>query len=223
MPARLTDEQTRPIMLAAGLEPLEPYPDKNNGPWRCRCECLACGETVTPRHSNVIRGHQGCRYCSGNGLPDHHAAATMLAARLRPLEPFPGTMNPWRCECMDCGRTLTPRHNTIQNVRGGCATCGYARNAERMRLDPSAAAEVMIEADLEPLEPMSRLALRPRTSNNRSSNGGATTSMLPKQRPPTKCRKADGRRPPHSFTLTSTRRSNVSTPRSPASLRCLPN
>ena len=36
MTARLTDEQTVPVMRAAGVEPLEPYPGGKT-PWKCRC------------------------------------------------------------------------------------------------------------------------------------------------------------------------------------------
>ena len=56
---RLTDEETVPVMEAAGLEPLEPYPGADV-PWRCRCR--SCGSDVAPRYNGVRQG-RGCQVC----------------------------------------------------------------------------------------------------------------------------------------------------------------
>ena len=41
------------VMLAAGLEPLEPYVN-NHTPWRCRC--MRCGTEVSPEYNNIKSG-----------------------------------------------------------------------------------------------------------------------------------------------------------------------
>jgi hypothetical protein len=46
-------------MLAAGMEPLEPYPGSTVR-WRCRC--VTCGSEITPSLTSV-RGGPGCIEC----------------------------------------------------------------------------------------------------------------------------------------------------------------
>ena len=60
MTRRLTDSETRPLMLKAGLLPLVPYPG-NNKPWKCRC--LSCNEEVSPHYGSVRSGRGGCIHC----------------------------------------------------------------------------------------------------------------------------------------------------------------
>ncbi len=48
------------IMRKSNLEPTKPFTNSSS-PWEC--ECLRCGETVTPTLQNVKRGHGGCIYC----------------------------------------------------------------------------------------------------------------------------------------------------------------
>jgi hypothetical protein len=43
------------------------------------------------------------------------AEGIMFAARLRPLDPYPGGDKPWRCQCLKCEREVTPR---FRDVRG---------------------------------------------------------------------------------------------------------
>jgi recombinational DNA repair protein (RecF pathway) len=133
-------------MRAAGLEPLEPYPG-TGVPWRCRH--LACGREVTPRMSNIIKGQQGCVYCSGRArIAPEEAAAVMRAAGLEPLEPYPGSDRKWRCRHVVCGREVTPTYVRINSGTGPCRWC--APNAP---VDPDAAAVDMRAAGLEPLSP----------------------------------------------------------------------
>ncbi len=69
----------------------------------------------------------------------------MLAAGLRPLEPFPGSAKPWRCEHA-CGRVVSPTYNHIQQGRGGCSVCA------RKEVDPEIVMATMFSAGLTPLE-----------------------------------------------------------------------
>jgi hypothetical protein len=56
--------------------------------------------------------------------------ATMLAADLEPLVPYPGGVHePWRCKHNKCGNEVRPTYANIQKGQGGCRTCappGYA-------------------------------------------------------------------------------------------------
>jgi hypothetical protein len=47
----------------------------------------------------------------------------MQAVDLQPLEIYPGSLRPWKCRCMTCGRTVTPCYSTIQRGGGGCRWC----------------------------------------------------------------------------------------------------
>ena len=51
-------------MVAAGYEPLEPYPGAKSR-WRCRC--TTCNNEVTPHFKHVQNG-QRCRFCTPGGL-----------------------------------------------------------------------------------------------------------------------------------------------------------
>lgn len=70
----------------------------------------------------------------------------MRTAGAEPLEPYPGATVNWRCRCMKCGRTITPRVSKVL-VRGVCGYC-----AGKL-VDPASAVERMRSAGLEPLVP----------------------------------------------------------------------
>ena len=54
-------DEAAAVMLAADLEPIEPYV-RSSAPWRCRC--LICDHEVTPALSNVQAGSR-CKFCAG--------------------------------------------------------------------------------------------------------------------------------------------------------------
>lgn len=64
------------MMVAAGAEPLEPYPGARE-PWRCGC--LTCGREVTPRLDSVRNKTQGaCKQCAERGLWANESARVYL-------------------------------------------------------------------------------------------------------------------------------------------------
>jgi len=83
LPSRFDHEAAAAIMRAAGVEPIEQYPNSQS-PWRC--QCLACGNEVTPQLGNVRAGHAACGYCAGSKVDPVTAEAVMRAAGLIPLE-----------------------------------------------------------------------------------------------------------------------------------------
>lgn len=113
-------------MLESGIQPLEPYPGVSK-PWLSRC--LRCKKEVSPRLTNVLRGHDGCRYCahlvsSGKRKSKpSEALADMEAAGYTPLEDYPGVMHPWRCIHNSCGKEVIRKLNKIRSGEIGCAFC----------------------------------------------------------------------------------------------------
>jgi len=139
---RLTDTETVPVMLAAGLTPLEPYPGSGE-PWLCRHEC---GREVKPQYSNIQQGGGGCSVCTGPDVDPAIVMATMAAAGLKPLTPYPGAHKPWRCR-HECGREVQPWYTSIQQGRGGCLVCAGKK------VDPEIVMATMVAAGLTPLVP----------------------------------------------------------------------
>ncbi len=140
---RVDPSEALDAMLAAGMEPLEPYPGTNTA-WRCRC--LTCHRIISPTYSSVDRG-SGCAWCAGLRVDPDDAVTAMLGAGLRPLEPYPGSGSPWRCECLTCKREVNPAYGAIKQGQGGCVYCAGRR------VDVEEAVQTMIKVGLQPLEP----------------------------------------------------------------------
>ncbi|MER7805120.1 hypothetical protein ABTX71_32930 [Streptomyces parvulus] len=73
----------------------------------------------------------------------------------RPLEAFPGSQRPWRCQCMTCGQINAPRYNDIVNKGGGVCrgVCRSQKIATRLKHNSHAAAATMQRWGWLPLEP----------------------------------------------------------------------
>jgi len=116
---RIPEAEAVAIARAAGLEPLEPY---RNNQTRWHCLCLTCGRATSPMLTSLKRGSAGCGWCSRHYIHPDEACAVMRAADLEPLVPYPGAMNPWRCQCLRCGKTVSPGLQAVQNGHG-CRWC----------------------------------------------------------------------------------------------------
>ena len=139
---RLDPDEALALVRSRELTPLEPYPGKNDLPWKCTCE--RCGRQVSPSYASMRRG-SSCGFCSGNRADSSEAEAMMREAGFEPLAPYPGD-RPWRCTCLQCGRESSPWPGSVR--RGSrCAYCS------RNRIDPAEAARTMREAGLEPHGP----------------------------------------------------------------------
>jgi hypothetical protein len=144
-----TNERSRnalEVMRSGGLEPLEDYIN-NTTPWKC--ECLVCGRIVNQSLKSVqVRGanRKGCKHCAPNArISESAALEVMKLANLRPLEPFKNSASKWKCQCVNCGRTVSPRYNQIKQGQSGCAYC--SGNA----VDMDEAVKLFLENDLDPL------------------------------------------------------------------------
>jgi glycosyltransferase involved in cell wall biosynthesis len=51
------------------------------------------------------------------------AAKVMKSAGYEPLEPYKNSKHPWKCKHLECGETITPTYNQIQQGWRGCKHC----------------------------------------------------------------------------------------------------
>jgi hypothetical protein len=80
------------------------------------------------------------------------AETVMLKAGLKPLEPYPGALNKWKCLHLPCGEIVSVQYNTVQQGKGGCATCGLKKSAKSRTFSEEKAISIMLEKGLRPLE-----------------------------------------------------------------------
>jgi recombinational DNA repair protein (RecF pathway) len=83
------------------------------------------------------------------------AAKVMRAAKLEPLEEYPGNKEKWKCKCLRCGKTVYPSFSSVRNNGGGCKDCGIKKASESRRNSEKEAVEIMKNAGALPLEPYS--------------------------------------------------------------------
>lgn len=137
-------EEAVKVMLNAQLRPLDPFPGSKN-PWRS--ECLRCGEEVTPVYGNVNQGDGGCKHCGGHYVSPEAAIALMLAANIKPLEPYKNAGTRWNSQCLVCKKNIAPTYNSVRQRGSACKYCA------KVFIDADDAIRVMRDAKLEPLVP----------------------------------------------------------------------
>jgi recombinational DNA repair protein (RecF pathway) len=135
-------EEATKVMINAKLKPLEPFPGSKN-PWRC--ECLRCGEVVTPVYGNVNQGDGGCKYCGGHYASPDAAEKLMVLNNAIPLEPYVNSGVPWHCRCTKCNRDIYPTYNSVQQRGGACSYCS------KRKIDAKDAYQIMVKAGATPL------------------------------------------------------------------------
>jgi hypothetical protein len=75
------------------------------------------------------------------------AVKEMKSAGYEPLEPYKNSKHPWKCKHLECGETITPTYNQIQQGWRGCKHCSGKY------VDPEIAAKKMIGVGIVPQEP----------------------------------------------------------------------
>ena len=108
------------FMKSVNLQPLVPF-KTGNSKWKC--ECTICGRVVYQSYSRMKQGDGPCGYCAGRVVDVEAAINVMQSAGLKPLDPYPGALDRWKCECLKCGRTVYPRYSGIKKGQGGCRFC----------------------------------------------------------------------------------------------------
>jgi hypothetical protein len=142
-------------MIAAGLQPLEPYQNAGSD-WRCKC--LICNEIVVSRYNRVQQG-SGCPKCAATNagekmrLSQETAAARVREYDLEPLEPYVKSDIKWKCRCVSCGEVVYPKLKNLQRGDGGCYKCGMKKAGLKNTMSQEEAALIISEAGFEALEP----------------------------------------------------------------------
>lgn len=113
-------EEAKHFFIQNNLQPQVPYPGAGK-PWKSLHK--VCGKEVSPTYSNVRSGHSGCKYCVGNIVDEEKARKVFIASGLLPLEPYRNALETWKSIHQACGRTVTPRYNTVQQGGSGCQFC----------------------------------------------------------------------------------------------------
>jgi hypothetical protein len=150
--SRIKESDAILIMRDAGLKPLEPYSGSDK-PWKCKC--LKCKRIVTPRLSMVKSKQSGCAYCAGVRVDEQEALKVLKRNKLKPLEPYTGNKHPWKCIHIPCGKTVSPRYNSLQRGQGPCKYCAQTA------VDPDDAVTLFLSRELKPIEPYSGNSKKP--------------------------------------------------------------
>ena len=137
------------IMNEAGLKPLEPYRSANLN-WKSKC--IKCGAIVSPTFGNISRGQGGCGYCARTIVDPKKAEKLMLAAGLKPMEPYTKNDAKWRCKCLVCGRSVSPTYAVIQRGDGGCSNCANIKRGDKKRFSSEKVNQIMLQCGYKPLE-----------------------------------------------------------------------
>jgi Zn finger protein HypA/HybF involved in hydrogenase expression len=142
-------------MIAAGLQPLEPYQNAVSN-WRCRC--LNCNQIVISRYNRVQQG-SGCPRCAAVKvgkrirLSEEIAISKLREYNLEALEPYVKSDVKWKCKCMLCGDVVFPKLKNLQRGEGGCYKCGMKKAGLKNTMSQEEAFQIVSDAGFEPLEP----------------------------------------------------------------------
>lgn len=121
---RLSEAELLRSIVAANIEPLEPYKNNSTG-WACRCLNIGCprkGKPIKVLMKVVRSGGMACRFCSKHEIHPDDAFEEMVAkGHVRPKVPYPGVDKPWLGDCLRCSCEVEPRlHDVTNGGQGGC-------------------------------------------------------------------------------------------------------
>jgi hypothetical protein len=152
---RIPPDEAESLMLKNGYLPQEPF-HEGKTPWKCIH--IICGNYVSPQYTNIAGGQGGCLYCGRiesarkRRLDEALVTKELIELGFKPLVPYPGTKNRWKCECVTCGKEFT---TSLENARAGahphCPTCNRSRMGKLRRLSTSDAAQELLRVGLTPI------------------------------------------------------------------------
>ena len=143
------------LMIAAGLQPLEPYQNAISD-WRCKC--INCNQIVISRYNRVQQG-SGCPRCAATNagmrirLSEESAVEKLKEYNLEALEPYVKSDVKWKCRCISCGEVVYPKLKNLQRGDGGCFKCGMIKAGLKNTMSQEEAFQIVLAAGFEPLEP----------------------------------------------------------------------
>jgi recombinational DNA repair protein (RecF pathway) len=138
------------IMLKIELKPLVPFPGGDK-PWLCKC--MRCGKEIAPKYTNARVNKLGCLWCARQKIDENQVVKAMRIAKLRPLEPYPGSSTKWKSKCLVCGKIIYPRWAVVKKSGRGCSNCKGKNISTAKRYSQESVMPLMRIRKLEPLEP----------------------------------------------------------------------
>ncbi len=155
MSRKIDPQVAEELMIAAGLQPLEPYQNAISD-WRCRC--LNCHQIVISRYNRVQQGSRCPRCAATNAgmrirLSEESAIEKLKEYNLEALEPYVKSDVKWKCRCVSCGDIVYPKLKNLQRGDGGCFRCGMKKAGLKNTMSQEEAFQIALAAGFEPLEP----------------------------------------------------------------------
>lgn len=146
---RLKQEVVDQLLLEAKLRAVEKYISTSKP---LLCECLECGNYVSPTLADVKRGAR-CEYCSRTKVDPNIANNLARAAGLEPLEVFKSASMTWKCLHIKCGEVVYPHWSTLKKGGSGCMKCRGRNTSQVRKIPENEAISFMRSKGFEPLEP----------------------------------------------------------------------
>jgi len=137
------------FMTKNGYIPQETYQGSHK---KWKCKHTECNKITYPTYNNIKSGWGGCSFCSPTApLDPNQMHKFMISKKLLPLEPYPGSMKPWKCRCTNCGKDVAPTLSQIRNRGGGgCSYCAGKKT------DKSEVIQRMRRSGFEPILPFEK-------------------------------------------------------------------
>jgi hypothetical protein len=141
---KVDENDVRAYFKKSGYIPIGPYPGAKKK-WKAKHK--PCGKVVYPEYSKVKQG-RGCAVCSGNAkVFEPEAKKLFIKNHLKPLEPFQNSQTRWECECLKCGKIVSPTYTKVKARGHQCAYCAGSK------VDPKDAERLVKSKGFKPLAP----------------------------------------------------------------------
>jgi hypothetical protein len=90
-----------------------------------------------------------------SGIPTDPKSASreLKSFGVTTLDVFPGVKHPWRSQCDNCRKLISPRLGDVRNGHHPCKYCSKKLQTLSQRIDADVAMSEMREANLKPLDP----------------------------------------------------------------------
>ncbi len=148
---KTTQAEVETLFARYGLKVLGAY---ENSFTPLESKCITCKNKVHPRLDKVKASGYQCGHCTGRVNPGKKAEEFVKKLGHTPLEPYKNALSPWKMKCGFCGKTISPRYNSLQQGQLGCKPCGNIRGgAKRREVGSKEAIRLMRESFCEPLVP----------------------------------------------------------------------
>jgi hypothetical protein len=103
------------------LKSLQSKPLRMKDGWNC--QCLRCKRKIKVYVTNLYRGSDPCKYCSGKAVDSKSAVALMKKSKLEVLTPYKSQKTKWKSRCLRCKNIVYPMYASVRSGQGGCMYC----------------------------------------------------------------------------------------------------